>query len=94
MLKTYNEMKKEGNILKTVSYLAMQMENPETYLINAILPGTLSEQEKREYRRGRYVDDDDEKKTFTAKTMTEVVNKNVYLSKYLGVTQLQSTLLR
>ena len=87
-------MKKDKNILKTVSYLAMQLEDSKTYLLNAIAPGTLAEQEKREYRRGRYVDDDenDENNPYSEKTITEVVNQNAYLSNYLGVTSLQSAL--
>lgn len=87
-------MKKTKNILKTVSYLAMQLEDSKTYLLNAIAPGTLAEQEKREYHRGRYVDDEEEgeKNPYSEKTITEVVNQNVYLSKYLGVTPLQSAL--
>lgn len=86
-------MKKAKKILNSVSYLAMQLEDSKTYLLNAIAPGTLSEHEKRACRNGRFVDDeDDEKNPFIAKTMMEVVNQNVYLSKYLGVTPLQSAL--
>lgn len=85
-------MKKTKNILKTVSYLAMQLEDSKTYLLNTIAPDTLADVEKKDYKFGRYFDDDCEETPYSVKTIKEVVSQNVYLSKYLGVTPLQSAL--
>ena len=46
-------MKKENNLIQTLSFLTVQMEDSETQLINAIAPGTLPEYERPRRRNER-----------------------------------------
>ncbi|MCR4873917.1 MAG: hypothetical protein K5885_10300, partial [Bacteroidales bacterium] len=54
-------MMKKNNLIQILSFLAVQMEDSETQLINAIAPGTLPEYERprrRSERRESFVSDE------------------------------------
>ena len=85
-------MKKENNLIQTLSFLAVQMEDSETQLINAIAPGTLPEYERprrRNERREPLVADEPRYKT---EMVEQVVKKNQLLAEYLDVTPLQAAI--
>ena len=85
-------MKKENNLIQTLSFLAVQMEDSETQLINAIAPGKLPEYERprrRSERREPLVADEPRYKT---EMVEQVVKKNQLLAEYLDVTPLQAAI--
>ena len=85
-------MKKENNLIQTLSFLAVQMEDSETQLINAIAPGTLPEYERprrRSERREPLVSDEPR---YKSEMVDQVVLKNKQLADFLDVTPLQASI--
>ncbi len=85
-------MMKKNNLIQTLSFLAVQMEDSETQLINAIAPGTLPEYERprrRSERRESFVSDEPR---YKSEMVDQVVLKNKQLVDYLGVTPLQAAI--
>ncbi len=85
-------MKKENNLIQTLSFLALQMEDSETQLINAIAPGTLPEYERprrRSERRESFVSDEPR---YKSEMVDQVVLKNKQLADFLAVTPLQAAI--
>lgn len=85
-------MKKENNLIQTLSFLAVQMEDSETQLINAIAPGTLPEYERPRRRGGRRDPLEPDEPRYKSEMVEQVVEKNQLLAEYLGVTPLQAAI--
>ena len=85
-------MMKKNNLIQTLSFLAVQMEDSETQLINAIAPGTLPEYERprrRSERRESFVSDEPR---YKSEMVDQVVLKNKQLADFLAVTPLQAAI--
>ena len=84
-------MKKE-NIIRTLSFLALQMEESETVLLNAVAPELNIDYERPKPREERWRRDDDDEPRYSTKTIKEVVKKTKVVSNYLNVNPLQASL--
>ncbi len=85
-------MMKKNNLIQILSFLAVQMEDSETQLINAIAPGTLPEYERprrRSERRESFVSDEPR---YKSEMVDQVVLKNKQLADFLAVTPLQAAI--
>ena len=85
-------MNKTNNLIQILSFLAVQMEDSETQLINAIAPGTLPEYERprrRSERRESLVSDEPR---YKSEMVDQVVLKNKQLADFLDVTPLQAAI--
>ncbi|MBR4911357.1 MAG: AAA family ATPase [Bacteroidales bacterium] len=85
-------MMKKNNLIQILSFLAVQMEDSETQLINAIAPGTLPEYERprrRSERRESFVSDEPR---YKSEMVDQVVLKNKQLVDFLAVTPLQAAI--
>jgi len=85
-------MMKKNNLIQILSFLAVQMEDSETQLINAIAPGTLPEYERprrRSERRESFVSDEPR---YKSDMVDQVVLKNKQLADFLAVTPLQAAI--
>ena len=85
-------MMKKNNLIQILSFLAVQMEDSETQLINAIAPGTLPEYERprrRSERRESFVSDEPR---YKSEMVDQVVLKNKQLADFLDVTPLQAAI--
>ena len=85
-------MKKESNMIQTLSFLAVQMEDSETQLINAIAPGTLPEYERPRRRNGKREPLEPDEPRYKSEMVEQVVEKNQLLAEYLSVTPLQAAI--
>ena len=84
-------MMKKNNLIQILSFLAVQMEDSETQLINAIAPGTLPEYERPRRRGGRESFVSDEPR-YKSEMVDQVVLKNKQLADFLAVTPLQAAI--
>ena len=91
-VKNSKAMKKENNLIQTLSFLAVQMEDSETELINAIAPDTLPEYERPRRRNQRRDLLESDEPRYKPEMMEQVVQENQQLADYLGVTPLQAAL--
>ena len=85
-------MMKKNNLIQILSFLAVQMEDSETQLINAIAPGSLPEYERprrRSERRESFVSDEPR---YKSEMVDQVVLKNKQLADFLAVTPLQAAI--
>ena len=85
-------MMKKNNLIQILSFLAVQMEDSETQLINAISPGSLPEYERprrRSERRESFVSDEPR---YKSEMVDQVVLKNKQLADFLAVTPLQAAI--
>lgn len=85
-------MKKENNLIKILSFLAVQMEDSETQLINAIAPGTLPGYERPRRRGGKREPLESDEPRYKSEMVEQVVLKNKQLADYLGLTPLQAAI--
>lgn len=85
-------MKKENNLIQILSFLAVQMEDSETQLINAIAPGTLPGYERPRRRGGKREPLESDEPRYKSEMVEQVVLKNKQLADYLGLTPLQAAI--
>ena len=85
-------MKKENNMIQALSFLAVQMEDSETQLINAITPGTLPEYERPSRRNGKREPLESDEPRYKSEIVEQVVKGNQLLADFLDVTPLQATI--
>lgn len=85
-------MEKESNIIRTLSFLALQMEDSETELLSAIAPELNIDYERPKARGERRRRDEDDEPRYTDETIKKVVKQTNILAKYLDVKPLQAAL--
>ena len=85
-------MKNKNNLIHALSFLAVQLEDSETQLINAIAPGTLPEYERPRRRVGKSEPMESEEHHYKSETVDQVVLKNKQLADFLDVTPLQAAI--
>ena len=85
-------MKNKNNLIHALSFLAVQLEDSETQLINAIAPGTLPEYERPRRRIGKSEPMESEETHYKSETVDQVVLKNKQLADFLDVTPLQAAI--
>lgn len=85
-------MKKESNIIRTLSFLALQMEDSETELLSAIAPELNIDYERPKARGEHRRRDEDDEPRYTDETIKKVVKQTNILAKYLDVKPLQAAL--
>ena len=85
-------MMKKNNLIQILSFLAVQMEDSETQLINAIAPGTLPEYERPRQRVERRERLESDEPRYKSEMVDQVVLKNKQLADFLAVTPLQAAI--
>lgn len=85
-------MEKESNIIRTLSFLALQMEDSETELLSAIAPELNIDYERPKARGERRRRDEDDELRYADETIKKVVKQTNILAKYLDVKPLQAAL--
>lgn len=85
-------MEKESNIIRTLSFLALQMEDSETELLSAIAPELNIDYERPKARGERRRRDEDDEPRYADETIKKVVKQTNILAKYLDVKPLQAAL--
>ena len=85
-------MKKESNIIRTLSFLALQMEDSETELLSAIAPELNIDYERPKARGERRRRDEDDEPRYADETIKKVVKQTNILANYLDVKPLQAAL--
>jgi hypothetical protein len=87
-------MKKEDNrMMKTMSYLALQLQNSKKELINAVASGLLIDYEKpRESSSKSRSEQTEDAPRYSEETLKLVVRKNKELAKFLGINPVQSVI--
>ena len=85
-------MKNENNMIQILSFLAVQMEDSETQLINAIALDTLPEIERSRRRKDKQGTMESDEPRYKPEIVEQVVKKNQLLAEFLDVTPLQATI--
>lgn len=85
-------MEKESNIIRTLSFLALQMEDSETELLSAIAPELNIDYERPKARGEHRRRDEDDEPRYADETIKKVVKQTNILAKYLDVKPLQAAL--
>ena len=80
---------KKDNILPTLSYLALKMENTEITVLEAIAPDAILHLDSALIRDDRYI----RRKKISEKGMDDIVNNVKKVAQYLGVTPLKAALM-
>jgi hypothetical protein len=85
-------MKNENNMIQILSFLAVQMEDSETQLINAIALDNFPEFERPIRRKDKQGTMESDEPRYKPEIVEQVVKKNQLLAEYLDVTPLQATI--